>query len=174
MAPGETLEIHYRLEMPTDRAAIRAVLRDAFDQDAEGQLVDALRDQGYARLALVATEIDELVGYILFSHTTIQTADASLDALALAPLAVTPSRQGRGIGSALVREGLSRCTEQGHRIVLVVGHPAYYPRFGFSAELALPLASPYAGPSFMALELVAGALSNVRGTVQYPAPFSAF
>jgi putative acetyltransferase len=89
-------------------------------------------------------------------------------------MSVIPRRQRQGIGSALVREGLRLCREQGHRIVIVVGHPAYYPRFGFSAELAHSLVCPYAGPAHMALELVPDALKGVIGELKYPPPFQAF
>jgi putative acetyltransferase len=89
----------------------------------------------------------------------------------LAPLAVVPSHQRRGIGSLLVGEGLRACAEAGHRIVVVVGHPDFYPRFGFSAKLAERLKSPCSGPAFMTMELVAGALEDVEGEVRYPPPF---
>ena len=71
----------------------------------------------------------------------------------------------------LVREGLRACREAGHRIVVVLGHPEFYPRFGFSARLAERLKSPYSGPAFMAIELVPGALEGVEGEVRYPPPF---
>jgi hypothetical protein len=93
-------------------------------------------------------------------------------ALALAPVAVRPDHQKRGIGSALIRSGLEACRAGGHRIVVVLGHAEYYPRFGFSAKLAEPLSSPFSGrDSWMALELVPGALDGVVGTVQYAPPF---
>ena len=97
-----------------------------------------------------------------------------LPALALAPMAVLPEWQRQGIGSMLVRAGLDLCREAGHEIVIVLGHPEFYPRFGFSADLARPLTSPYssAGDAWMALELVPGALRRVAGEVRYPLPFS--
>jgi putative acetyltransferase len=95
--------------------------------------------------------------------------------LALAPMAVLPAFQKQGIGSALVRNGLELCRELGHRIVIVLGHPNFYPRFGFSAKLAEALSSPFGGgESWMALELAPGALGGVAGRVQYPPPFSGF
>jgi len=163
-----------RPESPEDYAAIRAVNRRAFGTDAEGSLVDSLRSGGYSRLSLVADRDGEVVGHILFSEIAIETHDASIPALALAPLAVVPEAQRRGLGTMLVREGLRLCREAGHRIVIVVGHPAYYPRFGFSVALAQPLRSDYAGPSFMALELASGALAGIAGEVRSPAPFAAF
>jgi putative acetyltransferase len=87
-------------------------------------------------------------------------------------MAVLPAWQKMGIGSALVRRGLELCKEQGHRIVVVLGHPDFYPRFGFSAKLAERLESPYSGhAAFMALEWVPGALEGVVGKVEYPPPF---
>lgn len=161
-----------RPETRADREAVRHVHRLAFGQDDEARLVDALREGGYARVALVAEAAGEVVGHILFSDLPIQTEHGTVAALALAPMAVLPEYQRQGIGSALVRRGLEACRDQGHRIVLVLGHPRFYPRFGFSAQQAMPLSSPFGGgEAWMARELVPGALDGVRGTVQYPPPF---
>jgi putative acetyltransferase len=163
--------VEVRLERPEDLEAIREINRQAFEGEAEACLVDALRDGGYARLSLVAEEDGQVVGHILFSDLPIITQTSTLLALALAPMAVLPTRQRQGIGSRLVREGLRVCAEAGHRIVVVLGHPDYYPRFGFSSRLARVLKSPFSGPAFMALELVPGALADVTGEVRYPPPF---
>jgi putative acetyltransferase len=160
-----------RPETPDDHAAIREINRQAFGQDDEGLLVDALREQGYTRLSLVAVEGGHPVGHILFSDLPIITPESTVPALSLAPLAVIPAHQRRGVGSALVRHGLEACAEQGHRIVIVLGHPRFYPRFGFSADLTRPLRSPFSGEAFMAVELVPGALAGVVGEVRYPPPF---
>src|SRR5947199_8417908 len=89
-------------------------------------------------------------------------------------MAVLPEQKRKGFGSALVREGLEVCRDQGHRIVVVLGHPDFYPRFGVSATLAEPLSSPFGGrEAWMALELVPGALTGVTGWVRYPPPFGA-
>jgi putative acetyltransferase len=160
-----------RPEAVEDWHAIRSVHRQAFDREDEGRLVDLLRDGGYARLSLVAERAGEIVGHVLFSELSIISSGGPVSALALAPLAVTPNHQRRGVGSQLVREGLIRCGQSGHRIVIVLGHAGYYPRFGFSAQLAARLRSPYAGPNFMAVELDSGALDGVIGDVQYPPPF---
>ncbi len=160
-----------RVEADEDRAAVREVNRLAFGRDDEARLVDALRDGGYDRGSLVAEVCGQVVGHVLFSALPILTPRGSVEALALAPLAVAPSHQRRGIGSVLVREGLGTCREAGHRIVIVLGHPEFYPRFGFSAELAGRLRSPFSGPAFMAMELVPGALSGLTGEVRYPPPF---
>jgi putative acetyltransferase len=164
-----------RLENDADLDAIRHIHRLAFGRDDEARLVDALREGSFARLSLVAEHDGQVVGHLLFSDLPIITAERTVAALALAPLAVSTPCQRQGIGSALVERGLELCRERGHRIIVVLGHPTFYPRFGFSTELAANLKSPYSGkPSFMATELVPGALEGVAGSVEYPAPFEAF
>jgi putative acetyltransferase len=164
-------EVTVRPENPGDREAVREVNRRAFGREDEARLVDALRGGGYARLSLVAEGGGRVVGHVLFSDLPILTQTGTLHALALAPIAVLPARQRQGIGSRLVREGLRACADAGHRVVVVLGHPDYYPRFGFSAQLAERLKAPFFGPTFMALELVPGALAGVAGEVRYPPPF---
>jgi putative acetyltransferase len=132
--------------------------------------VDALRDGGYARLSLVAEVEDALVGHVLFSTLTL---GRDHDALALAPVAVVPEYQRRGIGTGLITEGLRAVAAQGYEIVLVLGDPAYYARFGFSSEPAGGLEHPYPTEAFMALQLVPGTLRGVVGKVTYPPPFEA-
>jgi putative acetyltransferase len=166
------MEWTLRPEVPADAEAVRCVHRLAFGRDDEARLLDALRSGGHVRLSLLAELRGQVVGHVLFSDLPIVTARGPVAALALAPLAVRPEFQGRGIGSALVRRGLEICKRQGQRIVVVVGHPGFYPRFGFSAPLAGHLESPYSGrDSFMAAELEAGALDGVAGRLQYPRPF---
>lgn len=166
-----TIRVTVREETLKDLDAIREVNRQAFGDEVEARLVDVLRDGGYARLSILAEEAGQVVGHILFSDLPIITQTGTLPALALAPMAILPNHQRKGIGSCLVREGLRACAEAGHRIVVVLGHPDYYPRFGFSARLAERLKAPFSGPAFMALELVPGALENVTGEVRYPPPF---
>jgi putative acetyltransferase len=165
-----------RPESPADAAAIHEVNHKAFEgSEAEPNLVDALRqtEDFIPELSLVAEENGKIVGHILFSSIHILSAGDQIAALSLAPMAVLPEQQNRGIGSALVRRGLKECQRLGHRIVLVLGHPGYYPRFGFSAKLAQPLGCPYGEPgdAWMALELVPGVLDGVEGTVVYPPAF---
>jgi putative acetyltransferase len=158
-----------------DELAIGEVCRQAFGGEDEGRLVDALREGGYQRVSLVAEVGGDVVGVIVFSELAIVTESASIPGLALAPLAVLPSHQRRGVGSMLAIEGLRVCRESGHAIVIVVGHPNYYPRFGFTAECALPLKCRFGnGPSFMAIALSDGALDNVSGEVRYAPPFDVF
>jgi putative acetyltransferase len=160
-----------RPEIPSDLDAIQQVNRMAFGQEDEARLVDALREGGYIRLSLVAQDEERVVGHILFSDLPIITDTGTVPALALAPMAVLPAFQRQGIGSELVRRGLDRCREQGHRIVVVLGHPHFYRRFGFTSELAQPLSSPFQGEAWMAMELVLAALHGVAGRVKYSPPF---
>jgi putative acetyltransferase len=170
-AEGFLMGLLIRDETPADHAAIREVNRLAFGQDDEGRLVDALRDGGYARVSLVAEADGEIVGHILFSDLPIVTPEETVPALSLAPMAVIPSHQRSGIGSALVRKGLRACQGPGHEIVVVLGHPEFYPRFGFTTKLTERLKAPFSGEAFMAQELVPGALEGVEGEVRYPPPF---
>jgi len=169
------MNILIRPETEADHEAIRHVNQLAFGQYEEARLVDALRDGGYVRVSLDAERTGQIVGHILFSDLPILTESRTVPALALAPMAVLPAFQRQGIGSALVRRGLDECRQQGHRIVVVLGHAHFYPRFGFSPKLATHLESPFSGSeSFMAVELVTGALDGVKGRVQYPPPFGAW
>lgn len=166
------MDMTIRPEQNDDREAIWSVNRAAFETDAEADLVDALRQGGFVEISLVAEVDGEIVGHVLFSRLPIITEAGIVDAVSLAPMAVLPGRQRQGIGSRLVKAGLQACRERGHRIVVVLGHPEYYRRFGFSADLARPLESPFGGgDAWMALELVPGALAGVQGRVEYPPPF---
>lgn len=168
------MRVIVRPETAADRPAIREVNRLAFGRDDEANLVEALREGGHVRISLAAEEAGRIVGHVLFGELPIETEVGTVEALALAPLAVVPERQRRGIGSLLAREGLRMCAEVGHRIVVVLGHPTFYPRFGFSADKASRLKSPFSGPAFMAIELAPGALDGVDGEVRYPPPFGLF
>lgn len=167
----EPVDVVVRPETSSDYPAIRHVNEAAFSGAAEAGIVEALRTEDAVLLSVVAESAGTVVGHILFSRMSIVTPSASIPAVALAPLAVRPSHQRQGIGGKLVRHGLSRLHEMGERIVIVVGHPAYYPRFGFSTALARSLQSPFKSEVFMALELSPGALTGVHGHVKYPAAF---
>jgi putative acetyltransferase len=160
-----------REEGAADREGIRNLHRVAFGQAAEADLVDALGQEGHSRMSLVAEAGGAVAGHVLLSALSIAGPSGTVPALALAPLAVLPALQRRGIGADLVRRCLDVARDRGHRIVIVVGSPRFYSRFGFSARLALPLQSPYAGEHFQAVELMPGALDGVSGRVEYPPPF---
>jgi len=169
---GDSVPVTIRHETPGDHDAVRELNRRAFGQDDEAALIDRLRAEGYARLSLVAVLDGRVVGHILFSDLAIQTRDGPLPALLLAPMAVLPERQRQGIGSELVRAGLRRGRERGQRIVFVVGHPEFYPRFGFSHGLTRSIDSPFSGEeAFMAVELEPGAMQGLRGRIEFPPPF---
>jgi putative acetyltransferase len=157
-----------RPETPADHGAVRAIVESAFGGCEEAELIDRLRvEDGAVLLSLVAESDSAVFGHILFSRMFV----GDVPAVALAPVAVAPDRQREGIGAALIVDGLDRLRAVGERIVLVVGHPDYYPRFGFSADLARTIESPFPADAFMALELVRGALQNVRGRGRYAAAF---
>jgi putative acetyltransferase len=162
-----------REETERDHDAIREVNRLAFGGDVESRLGDDLRAGGLVIASLVAVESDQVVGHILFSDLPIETGGEKIPAASLAPMAVRPEFQRRGIGSALVQAGLVACRTRGKAAVIVLGHESYYPRFGFSAQLGKQIACPFpgAGDAWMALELTPLALANVSGRVRYPDAF---
>jgi putative acetyltransferase len=167
--------IRIRPERSEDIESIRELNVRAFHGEDEANLIAAIRDSNYfiPVLSLVAVEDDRIVGHILFSPVTIESSESSVTALALAPMAVVPECQNKGIGADLVKHGLEVCKKLGHTIVIVVGHPEYYPRFGFKPAREYGLEAPFEVPddAFMALELVPGALENVRGMVKYNPAF---
>lgn len=163
-----------RHETARDADAVRSVLRAAFGGDDEATLVELLRGSGDVVLSLVALVEDQIVGHVLFSRLVIRADAGVLFGVALAPLAVLPAVERRGIGSALVRQGIRLLGDSGETIAIVLGDPEYYARFGFSSQLAQPLRSRYSGPAFMALEIKPAALDGVAGEVKYPAAFDRF
>jgi putative acetyltransferase len=160
-----------RWERPDDLHAIRFVNEAAFGRSEEADLIDRLRVDGMVLASLVAEGEGRVVGHILFSRMWVETAGRSISCVALAPLAVLPDHQRRGIGGELVRFGLESLRVCGEHMVFVVGHPGYYPRFGFSSDRASVFSSPFPPDAFMALELSPGVLDGVRGTVRYPDAF---
>ena len=162
-----------RPELEGDRQAIAELHHYVFGGDFEGGLIERLRDERRVELSLVAIIGGQVVGHLLFSDVDVEVDGRKVKALALAPMAVVPPRQRQGIGMRLIEESLIRLRSGRYEALIVVGHPDYYPRFGFSAELARKLESPYAGEAFMALELKEGALSGEKGSVIYPPAFDA-
>jgi putative acetyltransferase len=155
-----------RAPRPEEEAALLQINRAAFGGEAEAGLVAALRRDGNAPIELLALEEGRPLGHILLSPLA-----APKGALALAPLAVLPQAQARGLGSALVRAALREAAEGGWGAVFVLGEPSYYGRFGFSAALAAPFKSPFPPEAFQALELKEGALSGRTCEVRYAAAF---
>lgn len=158
-----------RREEPQDIPAIRQVNEQAFGGSGEANAIDALRDRGAATLSLVAVIDDRVVGHLFFTPATIETADHTWPALGLAPLAVLPEYQRQGIGSALMKAGLAECAHLGYERVIVLGHPDYYPRFGFLRAGQYGIRPEWEAPdeAFMVLELQRGALDSVSGIARY-------
>jgi putative acetyltransferase len=166
------MEIHP--ERPEDIRAIAAVTEAAFGRRAEVRLVAALRssDGFVPELSLVALDGRDVIGHAMLTYVSVEGSDRRL--LELAPLSVLPARQGEGIGSALVRASLAAADELGQPLVLVLGHPGYYPRFGFRPAADLGLEPPAGIPPepFMAVPL-RGYDGAVRGRVVFPPAFQA-
>ncbi|MEE9464744.1 MAG: N-acetyltransferase [Candidatus Neomarinimicrobiota bacterium] len=162
-----------RPEAPDDFKAIRNVNLMAFGQSDEADLVDSLRMAGALSISLVAIQNNLIVGHIAFSPVTIESEDGAFAALGLAPMAVLPHYQNSGIGSQLVVAGLRDCKILGHEIVVVLGHPEYYPRFGFDPAGPLGIKWEHDAPedAFMIAQLKAGVLAGRTGVVKFHPAF---
>ena len=162
-----------RAEEHRDWAAIHAVNVSAFETPAEANLVDTLREHAQPLVSLVAEDNGAIVGHIMFSPVSL-SGHPALRIVGLAPMAVAPEHQRKGVGSALVRAGLDHCRQLGFGAVVVLGHPAYYPRFGFSSSARFGIGCEYDVPEevFMVAELKDGFLGGASGTVKYHAAFS--
>jgi putative acetyltransferase len=160
-----------RDETAADWQEIDRLVRAAFGGSYESDLIARLRQERLVVVGLVAEAQGQIVGHIMLSWLPTQVDGRVVRATALAPMAVRIDQQRRGIGSRLVASSIERATQAGVEAIIVLGHPTYYPRFGFSADLASKLAAPFSGSAFMALELAPGTLSGSRGTVVYPKAF---
>ncbi len=163
-----------RPEATADRDAVRHVHATAFPGPEEADLVDALRAGAAPLVSLVAEDAGDVVGHVLFSPVTLP-GHPELRLMGLAPLAVVPGRQFSGIGAALTRAGLERCHESGVGAVFVLGHPAYYPRFGFMRADIFGIGCQFDAPAdaCMLVELEPGHLRGATGTVRWHAAFDA-
>lgn len=165
-----------RQETDKDYRGITNVNNLGFGQKNEGQLILRLRKtkKYIPDLSLVAEIEGRIVGHILFYPIEIKSDDQVFPSLALAPMAVLPEYQKQGIGSRLVEEGLKKARKLGFKSVIVLGHAAYYPRFGFEPASRWSIRSPFDVPDdvIMALELVKDGLKDVQGTVEYPPDFN--
>ncbi len=162
-----------RAEAQSDVALVRHINESAFETAAEAGLVDVLREAASPLVSLVAEDAGSIAGHILFTPVTVAGFEPLL--MGLGPMAVDPGRQRGGIGSLLVREGLSRCRDMGAAGVIVLGHPAFYPRFGFRPASHFGITSDYDVPDevFMALEFEEGGLDDASGTAHYHPAFAA-
>jgi len=164
-----------REERQGDAERIRGVNVAAFERSTEADLVDALRRQATPLVSLVAEEEVNVIGHILFSPVTL-ASDPGLILMGLAPMAVLPSRQRQGVGSTLVHDGLERCRQLDVAAVVVLGHPEYYPRFGFVPAVRLSLRSEYDVPdeAFMVRELRERVFKGLSGMIRYHPVFRDF
>jgi len=155
-----------------DWALVHAVNESAFPTPAEANLVDALREQAEPLVSLVAEDHGAIVGHILFSPVSL-SGHSSLKIMGLGPMAVAPEHQRKGIGTALVRGGLEQCRTLGIGAVVVLGHPSYYPRFGFSPSSRFGIGCEYDVPEevFMVVELESGFLRGASGKITYHGAF---
>lgn len=136
-------------------------------------MVNALRDSGIPFISLVAEEDEEIVGHILFTPVELVGDDSGLKLMGLAPMAVLSKLKKKGIGSQLVKIGIENCSTQGYDAIVVLGHPEYYPKFGFVPSEKYGIKSEYDAPdeAFMVLELKESSLKNKNGIIKYHAAF---
>lgn len=164
-----------RAELTNDYIAITKVNNLAFGQSTEGILVEKLRKNPafIPELSLVAEHKGNIVGHILLFPVKIKSQARDFPCLALAPMSVVPEYQNRGIGGKLIQAGLRKAGDLGYNSVIVLGHPEYYPRFGFRPASKWNIKTDYdvADEVFMAMELTTEGLKGVSGTVEYPNEF---
>jgi putative acetyltransferase len=162
-----------RSEESKDYSAIRAINESAFETPAEANLVDVLRAEAQPIISLVAQDGESIVGHVMFSPASL-TDHPDLKIMGLGPVAVLPHLQRRGIGTALINAGICKCRELGFNAVIVLGHPAYYPRFGFIPSVRYGIQSEYDVPDdvFMLLELQPGYFQGATGVIKYHPAFS--
>lgn len=166
--------ISIREEAPEDVPTIRRVNELAFGQALEAGIVDALRESGDEFLSFVADCDGEVVGHILFTPVTIETERGAVRGMGLAPMAVLPERQRRGIGTALVRHGLAALRDRSCPFVVVLGHAEYYPRFGFEPASRHGIRSQWEAvpdEAFMILVVDKRVMEGVSGIARYRGEF---
>ena len=164
----------FREEKPEDMVAIRKLNDLAFDGTGEGELVDKLRQRKAIALSMVAEDQGKILGHILFTTVTIRNDEQNFTALGIGPMAVLPQYQRKQIGSKLMEAALQKCRELEHEIVVVLGHPEFYPRFGFVPGRTFGISCEFEVPdeAFMVLELKEGALKNINGIAKYQPEFN--
>lgn len=159
-----------RKEKPEDIKQIHMVNERAFEAPEEARIVDDLREKCPDALSLVADDEGEIVGHIFFSPVEIESSGIVVKGMGLAPMAVRPDRQNQGIGSQLVRAGLEILEKQGCAYVIVVGHPGYYPKFGFESASKYNLTCQWEGvpdEAFMIVVNDPSSLIGVKGVARY-------
>lgn len=163
-----------RAEAASDREVVRALTLAAFEGETEADLIDAVRGAGGYLRSFVAEEAGIVLGHILFTEVTVD--GQAVVGAGLGPMAVRPGHQQRGIGSALVRHGLAELRHEGCGFVVVLGHAAYYPRFGFVPASRYGLRCQWEGVPddvFLATAFQPSMLPPGGGVVRYRTEFEA-
>ncbi len=167
--------ITIRSEKPEDFQGIERVNDLSFKRKAEGKLVDEIRKlpEFVSALSIVAEQDEQIVGHLLFLPVVIKQKDKTHSTLTLAPMSVLPDYQKKSVGKLMIIYGLQKAKELGYKSVVVLGHPSYYPKFGFEKASKWKIKSPFPAPDevFMALELEKGSLDSIQGNVIYPPVF---
>ena len=166
------LDVKIRQESAADLAEVLEVIRLAFGRSAESQLVEKFRQNpNYVpELSLVAEYEGHVIGHILFFPIEVKLDSEAVQTLVLAPLCVHPSYQRRGVGGELVKAGLAAVKQRGYPSVLVLGHPTYYPRFGFrrASEWGFKMKEANPPEAFMAIEFIEGGLKRSKESFHFP------
>lgn len=164
--------MHIRAESLQDRDAVHRINLAAFETSEEAEIVDKLRAEAHPIVSLIAEVGERIVGHILFSPVTI-VGHPGLKVMGLGPMAVELDYQNEGIGSALVHAGIERCRGLGAGAIIVIGHPGYYPRFGFvvAEDLGLRIGMDVPREAFMCLELVKDYLRGIEAEARYHPAF---
>lgn len=164
-----------RIEKPEDVLQVRNINEQAFETPAEANIVDTLRQACPHSLSLVAEYDNCVVGHILFSPAEVNSSVKSVEGMGLAPMAVLPDKQLLGIGSQLVKRGLEILRERDCPFVIVLGHPEYYPRFGFELTSKYGLSSQWddvPDEAFMIMVMDHASLKGVSGVARYREEFN--
>jgi putative acetyltransferase len=167
------MNLNIRIETTGDYPAVYEVNRLAFGRVEEAELVERIRPLTIEITSMVAVLGDMIVGHVLFSPVTVQKNPGAIVALGLGPVAILPDYQRQGFGTRLTEAGLRQCKLSGCKIVFVLGHPEYYPRFGFKPAVdgGFYYKNHEFDPYFFFLELEPGAAFELSGEVHYLPPF---
>lgn len=169
------MNITIRPEIPEDYPGITRVNDIAFKRTAEGRLIEELRKlkKYNCNLSIVAESGGEIIGHVLFTPVFIENEGQKFISLTLAPMSVLPEYQKKSVGKLLIVYGLQAAKDAGYESIVVLGHPSYYPKFGFKKASGWNIKSPFPAPdeAFMAIELIPGSLEGISGKVIFPSPF---
>lgn len=162
-------DLTIRPESIGDYDSVRRINEHAFKRSEEAKLVDALRQDAQPNISLVAVQSEQVIGHIFFSPVEIISASEKFAGMALAPMAVDPDYQKQGVGGQLVEAGLEKCRQLGHDLVFVLGHPEYYPKFGFERASTWNFKTEFEAPdeAFMVAALQPEALHGKSGLVRF-------